>query len=196
MDKTKRIDFKDAVKLIISGKYLDRVNQILVRPDSPKWLIYLGYNNYPMLMTKNHIESDLGISKKKGFYNHFVSKDVLCNLPNLLDNPIAVYKRKDGNLSVLLKASDKNGNIILCAIKPNSIRNYNNVEIDTNFILSVFGKEHIISTFEHKFSNEELLYPKNVNKKQVISQTLKNQFLDNKGSPDIDNITSKKRTVK
>ena len=94
-------------------------------------MINIAYKDLPILMTKKHIENALGIGKKGN--QHAINKEVLSSLPTLLEDPIAVYNYKGDDLLAILKAVDKNGRVIIAAIKPNGKGNYNNVEIDSNF---------------------------------------------------------------
>lgn len=57
--------FAKDINTIIKGKWLDKINAVLVCKNSPDWMINIGYKNLSILMTKNHIENALGIGKKR-----------------------------------------------------------------------------------------------------------------------------------
>ena len=92
----------------------------------------------------------------------------------MLDDPIAVYPsatRNDAYLAIL-RATDNDGKIVVAAIKPDSKSNYNNVVIDTNFILSAYGRNRVIRYFDKVLNNLTPIYPKGITKKEVVERTL------------------------
>ena len=72
----------------------------------------------------------------KSIHSGVVSMDVLKNLPQLLADPIAVFKSstvsKDGNsYKILIDAKDENGNPVIVAIKPNvNMQQLNNAAVN------------------------------------------------------------------
>lgn len=76
----------------------------------------------------------------------------------------------------MIKATDNNSNAILVAIKPNGTAKVNNVIIDSNFLLSAYGKEEIIKYYDKVISHSKILYPANANKKQIVKELARLQL--------------------
>ena len=164
--------FAKDINTIIKGKWPDKINAVLVCKNSPKWMINIGYKDLSILMAKNHIENALGIGKKGN--QHVISKEVLSNLPTLLEDPIAVFNYKGDDLLAILNAVDKNGRVVVAAIKPNGKGNYNNVEIDSNFLTSTYGRNEVVKFFDKVLCKGKIVYSKNcINKKEVLRTILK-----------------------
>ena len=153
----------EQVKKIYDGTDTDMSNALLVKNSTPQIYLEFGIKNLPMLFRKVHMKDDMGIGTGK--HQHFVSKETMYHLPELIENPIAIYRQENGNLRVLVDATDKNGNVLLVSIKPNARGKYNDVQIDNNRISTVFGKNQIIRSFERIFSKNELLYNRYKTKK-------------------------------
>ncbi len=176
VDTTK--SFAKEVSDIAKGEWDNNNNAVLVNKNSPQWMINAGYNDLPILMTKKHIENAMGIGSKGNQHN--VSQNVLSSMPNLLQEPIAVFNYKGNDLLAILKATDNNGNVVVAAIKPNGVGRYTGVEIDTNFLLSAYGKEQVVNFFDKTLNNGNIIYSENgINKKEVLQTILKYQTLDN-----------------
>lgn len=148
--------FKQTVKDIVQNKNNDTNNAILVSEYSPDWMIKSGYNDKPLLITKKHIESAMGLGDSKHLHN--VSENVVSELPSLIKDPIAVLNYRNDSLLAILKATDKNGKIIVAAIKPDGTGTYNNVEIDSNFIKSLYGRNSIINFFDKVIDDGNIVY--------------------------------------
>lgn len=148
--------FKQTVKDIVQNKNNDTNNAILVSEYSPDWMIKSGYNDKPLLITKKHIESAMGLGNSRHLHN--VSENVVFELPSLIKDPIAVLNYKNDSLLAILKATDKNGKILVAAIKPDGTGTYNNVEIDSNFIKSLYGRNSIINFFDKVIDDGNVIY--------------------------------------
>ncbi len=175
-DTTKTFAYE--VENIAKGNWNDSNNAVLVDKNSPSWMIDVGYNDLPILMTKTHIESAMG--KGKNGNQHNVSQEVVSNLPSLIKDPIAVFNYKGNDLLGILKATDNDGKIVVVAIKPNGIGRYANVEIDTNFLLSAYGRNEVVKFFDKVLNNGNVIYSENsINKKEVLQTIIKYQTLGN-----------------
>lgn len=149
-------DFATQVDNILNGS--DTVNTHLqVRPDTPKILLDAGLDNKRMLITANHTKTAVGIETKKS-NTHNLDIETLKKLPKLLDNPVIIMDSlKEGSVVVFVNAKDKNGTPIMCAININGVGNYNNIEVETNLISSVYGKNSGLTSFIERAVNENRL---------------------------------------
>ena len=98
----------------------------------------------------------MGLGNSKHLHN--VSENVVSELPSLIKDPIAVLNYRNDSLLAILKATDKNGKILVAAIKPDGTGKYNNVEIDSNFIKSLYGRNSIINFFDKVIDDGNVIY--------------------------------------
>ena len=64
-----------------------------------------------------------------------------------------------GSIVMFINAIDKNNAPVVCAIKVDGRGNYNNVEIDANIVMSVYGKDtNPIGFIEKAVDDNRLLY--------------------------------------
>lgn len=146
-------DFKEQIKLMQENK-ISTWDVIQVRKDTPKVLQDLGFQNLPMLITQSHIKKIIG--NRKG--NHDVPIETLIKIPQALDFPRYILKSKTDAESVVIVTSllDKIKNPIIVSIKKDGKGIFNSVEIKSNFITSIYGKEK----FNNFVNSSEILYKK------------------------------------
>lgn len=164
--------FKQTVKDIAQSKNNDTNNAVLVSEHAPDWMADSGYDDKPVLITKKHIESAMGLGNAKHLHN--VSENVVSELPSLLKDPIAVLNYRGNDLLAILKATDKDGNILVAAIKPDGTGTYNNVEIDSNFIKSLYGKDSVVRYFDKVIDDKNVVYSNVGNSKVDIAKEIMN----------------------
>ena len=162
--------FKQTVKDIVQNKNNDTNNAILVSEYSPDWMIKSGYNDKPLLITKKHIESAMGLGNSRNLHN--VSEKVVSELPSLIKDPIAVLNYRGNDLLAILKATDKDGNILITAIKPDGTGTYNNIEIDSNFIKSLYGKDSVVRYLDKVIDDKNVVYSNVGNSKVDIAKEI------------------------
>ena len=106
--------------------------------------------NLDMMMTKRHI--------KLCNEEHNISKEQFYNLPKLLEEPAIIMKSmsKEKAIVAVFNDVDKNNIPIIAAIEPNGQGTYDFKQIDSNFILSVYGKDNF-NNFVNKALNENKL---------------------------------------
>lgn len=123
---------------------------------------------------------------------HSVSESTMKNLPELLKNPVMMMDSKQkGKAVAFVNAKDKDGNPVLCAIQIDGKGNYNNVEIDSNVVLSVYGKDiNPIGYIEKAVDDGRMVY---WNKKmsQELFETPGRQLPNNLKHLDSDTILHK-----
>lgn len=162
--------FKQTVKDIVQNKNNDTNNAILVSEYSPDWMIKSGYNDKPLLITKKHIESAMGLGNSRNLHN--VSEKVVSELPSLIKDPIAVLNYRGNDLLAILKATDKDGNILIAAIRPDGTGTYNNIEIDSNFIKSLYGKDSVVRYLDKVIDDKNVVYSNVGNSKVDIAKEI------------------------
>ncbi len=156
--------FEKTVKKVLKRKY-DANDAVLVLETTPKVFIDLGFNNYPMLMTQKHIKGAVGEKISRG-HSHEIDKKVLYELPSLLEHPLLIAKSlsndvdRENSFIAILEAKDKNNDPLLVAIRKNGKGYINKLELDTNFIKSVYGKRNYKKFYQQLVENNVILYKK------------------------------------
>lgn len=146
-------EFKEQIDLMQQNK-ISSWNAIRVRKETPKVLQDLGFQNLPMLITQRHIKKIIGNDKG----NHDIPIDLLLKIPEALENPEYILKSKTDAESVVLVTSliDKLNNPVVVAIKKDGNGRFNNIEIKSNFITSIYGRKN----FDKFINSSEILYKK------------------------------------
>lgn len=171
---------------------LNTSNLICVKENTPQILLDIipNMNDYPMLIEIGKLKSALGIESNKR-NTHHVSINFIKNLPNVIANPFVVFYHS-GKHSYNLISFDNDIPITIC-IKPNLREKYNNIEIKTNKLSTIFDISEDINVYLED-SISKVLFP-DITKKEVISMIAANTAVD------IDNtstlkISFHKKTVK
>jgi len=173
-----RKPFAEQVDDVLNGA--DTVSTHLqVRETTPQIFLDIGLENKPMLITSTHTKT--AVNKKVPNKNiHALSKETLKKLPELLENPaIVMDSTKEGSIVAFVNAVDEDNNPVLCAIKINGTGNYNNLEISSNIVTSVYGKDSNPVGFIEKAVNEDRLLYWNKKMSQELFETPGLQLPDN-----------------
>ncbi len=105
-----------------------------------------------MLITQNHVKSiiyteeqakNLGLKINDKVHYHGLGKELLVKAVDSLDNPLEIYKKSEDDYIIVTELKDNNGSTIIAPIRINGKGSYNNVYIDENHILSVYGKDNL-----------------------------------------------------
>ena len=78
---------------------------------------------------------------------HAVTYDTMERLPELLNDPVMVYKSRheDGaQIIVVTTATDKNGLPVVAVVNPDGTTQVNGEEVDSNFVESVYGARKFV----------------------------------------------------
>lgn len=98
------------------------------------------------LVTSGHLK-DISHKKVSGISKyHGLSEETINRLPYILNHPAIVFDSFAENNSdavcILSEVTDSDGLPIVVIIKPDGQGKYNDVRIDSNFILSMYGKDN------------------------------------------------------
>ena len=151
-------DFSTQVDDVLSGE--DAISTHLkVREHTPRIFLEIGLRDKPMLITSVHAKTEIG-QKIKGKNIHNINIEVFKELPKLLENPaIIMESTRNGSIVTFVNAVDNANNPIMCAIKINGKGYYNSVEIESNVIASVYGKDtNPIGFIETAIKENRVLY--------------------------------------
>lgn len=143
---------------VIKGNY-SRTDAVKIC-DTPSVYIQAGFPPLPMLYTQRHLKEAL---KEKHFDHprrHGLTVPQIKRLPELLENPAMLFdspSREDVLLSVLAE-TDSDGLPLMAVIKPNGNGFYEMGKTETNFILSVYGKNNFYRYFNGLIEDKKLIY--------------------------------------
>lgn len=108
-------------------------------------------------MQDKPVRISYGVLKKVNIEKHNVPMNVIEDLPNLISDPVAIFKSKtdDNSYVAVLDAKDTDGNQVIVAISPNKkeVGGY-------HFIPSFYGKEKFATFVKNNIDNGRLKYIK------------------------------------
>ena len=186
--------FSEQVDDVLCGKDTNNTH-LQVRESTPKIFLDLGLDNKPMLITSVHTRT--AVNQKVANKNiHFLSVTTLKELPKLLESPAIVFEStKKDSIVAFVNTVDNNNNPIMCAININGKGNYNNLEIDTNLISSVYGKDSNPIGFIEKAVDEDRILYWNKKISQDLFKTPGLQLPDNLNKLDSNIIIRKSKWI-
>lgn len=195
--------FEDQIDSVLNNTF-DKNNHIYMgnTPYSLQSILHL--QNKPMLITPTHVYT-MTVSKAQakvdGRYSsgdnyHDLGKELLLKLPKSLEKPMFLIKStaKPDDLRVVAVTSltDKNGDNVVAIIKPDGKGNYADVELDSNFMLSGYGKDNILNYVLNAKKEGRILYASEKNNR-LGKSTPGVQFPDNTFTADYNNSLSQYR---
>ncbi len=158
----KDIDFKNAVDNILNGTDGDAFkNNLVYVTQTPQVLQDLGLYDLPMLMTKKHI---ITTAKKEGIYNanyHYLGAGILKNIANKIADPVMIMTSKtksDDSIVIVTDAINKNNVPVVVSVNYGRTGYYNDIEIDSNNITSIYGKDGFRELLIDAYSNNRMLF--------------------------------------
>ena len=161
--------------------------------DTPQVLQDLGLRNLPMLMTSMHVYKAIKteqeainegrfLQRDKNHY-HELGKQKFIDVVNALESPEIIYKdNSDPNdLQIIAVVGLKNNDNhqIMVAIKPEGKGNYNKISVDSNVMLSMYGRKNLQNKISDAQKDGRILYVKNLNNNSGILKTPVSQLHNN-----------------
>lgn len=170
--------------------------------ETTKALKELGWNDLPMLMTNQHVYSVINEKKDKGArYKkirnyHNLGKEKFMQVLEDIERPWMIIKsnNKENNADLVMVSSvvDKNGNVVIAAVKPNGVGRKKTATLDANIMLSMYGKEALHNYVEKAGKENRIV---KVNPDKAVGPTV--QFRGNVLHQDYkDNLAQYKKIVK
>lgn len=127
---------------------------------TPDLLQKAGCKPLPMHMSQQHLLDCMHPKQKENAHYHGLTKAEIKKIPEALECPVILAEsmtRKD-TMIALLDYREQNGNPLLVAIRPNGKVLYQVEQIDSNFIMSVYGKDHFQSFLQKMIKEDKLIY--------------------------------------
>lgn len=127
---------------------------------TPDLLQKAGCKPLPMHMSQQHLLDCMHPKQKENAHYHGLMKAEIKKIPEALECPVILAEsmtRKD-TMIALLDYREQNGNPLLVAIRPNGKALYQVEQIDSNFIMSVYGKDHFQNFLQKMIKEDKLIY--------------------------------------
>ena len=127
---------------------------------TPDLLQKVGCKPLPMHMSQQHLLDCMHPKQKENAHYHGLTREEIKKIPEALERPVILAEsmtRKD-TLIALLDYREQNGNPLLVAIRPDGKALYQVEQVDSNFIMSVYGKDHFQSFLQKMIKEDKLIY--------------------------------------
>lgn len=190
--------FAEQVDEVLNGT-ADRYSDLKVC-DTPQILLDVGCEQLPMFYTKKHLRDAL---KPKGYtgesiHYHGLDKEQIKKIPDLLADPVMIYdslsSSRSDSIVVVTSELDKDNLPIIAAIRPNGKAKYDLEIVDSNFVLSIHGREHFDNQLTRAFDEDKILYL-NKNKSQELFSVLGLQLSEGFNNLDSNTIIHQSKNI-
>lgn len=199
-DETQKSEksFAEQVDDVLNGT-ADRYSDLKVC-DTPQILLDVGCEQLPMFYTKKHLRDAL---KPKGYtgesiHYHGLDKEQIKKIPDLLADPVMIYdslsSSRSDSIVVVTSELDKDNLPIIAAIRPNGKAKYDLEIVDSNFVLSIHGREHFDNQLTRAFDEDKILYL-NKNKSQELFSVLGLQLSEGFNNLDSNTIIHQSKNI-
>lgn len=128
--------------------------------NTPPLYIKAGFQQFPMLYTQRHLLDAIRPKDEYNSHRHGLSVEQVKRLPERLADPVMLCDspaRPDTMLALLCDVDSDNLPLI-AAIRPNGRGYYELHEMETNFILAVYGRTDFPRYFEERITPDKVIY--------------------------------------
>lgn len=172
--------FSKQIDDVLSGKY-NRFDALKVC-DTPRIFLDAGLQQLPILYTQNHLKDALHEKSADNPHWHGLSIEQIKKVPKLLESPVLLMDslNNDDSIVAVLSLLDNDNAPVFATIKPNGNGIYNSHKTDSNFMLSIYGKEKGFEYYIKRAAEENKILYWNKEKSQEIqcAELLMAQGLD------------------
>lgn len=140
-------EFEEELSWALCGRGTVDRRECLFVGDTPSSLVMLGMRQLPMLVTQRHVRSIIADKGTMGGHGHGIGLGQLARLPTLLASPAMVMDSLEGSsrrdvVLLVLAETDADGLPLVCAVRPDGRSVHLGVEVDSNHVLSLYGKRN------------------------------------------------------
>lgn len=179
--------FSKQIDDVLSGKY-NRFDALRVC-DTPQIFLAVGLQQLPILYTQNYLKDALHEKSSGNPHWHGLSIEQIKKVPKLLETPVLLMDslNNDDSVVAVLPILDNDNAPVFATIKPNGNGIYNSRKTDSNFMLSIYGKEKGFEYYIKRAVQEDKILYWNKEKSQEIqcAELLMAQGLDSLDSEKI-----------
>lgn len=133
--------------------------------DTPQIFLDAGFEQKPMLYTQNHLREALKPKSNNHPHRHGFTIAQIKRWPELFKKPVILADNpsRDDALLVVLCAVDNDKLPLIASIKPDGKGHYELETVETNLVLTVFGKDNFMNYFQGALTPDKIVY---IDKKQ------------------------------
>lgn len=195
----RNLSFSEQVDAVLNDTY-PHGDALLVRKETPFILRQIGFRNLPILTTQRHLKDALR-PKSESTENknmHGLDLATVKGLPEYFDNPVMILdsispNRKEEDSVVLVTDKFDQDNLpIIMAVKAEGNGRYNGIRLETNFLLSYYGRKDFNGFLSYAMSQGKLLYW-DKEKSQQLYRDMRVQFPQGLYNVDSNTIIRKSR---
>lgn len=118
-------------------------NDSLLVSGTPEVLKKTGFNALPITINQKHIDYAINGTKD---VDHHLGETLLKQLPQTLENPVAIISSQtQPNRVVAILKMQHNGKNVITPVEIDGYGTQNNLTIDSNAVVSIFGKDNAIT---------------------------------------------------
>lgn len=137
-------------------------NDHLYVMETPDVLVQCGFDRLPLLMTQKHAKSVMKVTGGQDVNYHGLTRTGMAQLPNAIDNAIAVIKAPnfDNKVIVFTEMRDGDGNMVIAPIEVDGRGMWNNTRIVANILDTAYGKNSnsLKTMLMNAIINDEVMY--------------------------------------
>ncbi len=118
-------------------------NDSLLVSGTPEVLKKTGFNALPITINQKHIDYAINGTKD---VDHHLGETLLKQLPQALENPVAIISSQtQPNRVIAILKMQHNGKNVITPVEIDGYGTQNNLTIDSNAVVSIFGKDNAIT---------------------------------------------------
>lgn len=132
--------FGDEVDAVTCGEY-PRSSAVKFC-DTPELFVQAGFRPLPMLYTQRHLRDAIRPKSSYDPHRHGLTVEQMKRLPELMEHPVMLCDSpaREDTMLVVLRDVDCDDLPLIMAVRPDGRGYYEAGEIETNFILAVYGR--------------------------------------------------------
>ncbi|MBR6255135.1 MAG: hypothetical protein IKR22_06860 [Clostridiales bacterium] len=163
---SKALSFAEQVDESLAGRW-NRYESLYVC-DTPEILQAVGLKDYPMLMSQSHLRTITAPNNRT--HQHGIDIAIVKQLPELLKKPLVIMESKSraGDVVVVTNKADQNNNPIIVTIRQDGTGMISDIEVDSNYITSMYGKDRFQNFITSAINDNRILF---ADKKRIQNLT-------------------------
>lgn len=150
--------FGDEVDAVTCGEY-PRSSAVKFC-DTPELFVQAGFRPLPMLYTQRHLRDAIRPKSSYDPHRHGLTVEQMKRLPELMEHPVMLCDSpaREDTMLVVLRDVDCDDLPLIMAVRPDGRGYYEAGEIETNFILAVYGMTNFPRYFDNLITPDRVVY--------------------------------------
>lgn len=119
-----------------------------------------GFRPLPMLYTQRHLRDAIRPKSSYDPHRHGLTVEQMKRLPELMEHPVMLCDSpaREDTMLVVLRDVDCDDLTLIMAVRPDGRGYYEAGEIETNFILAVYGRTNFPRYFDNLITPDRVVY--------------------------------------